>query len=865
MKQHLPRSRKQSGIALIALLVLTVLAAGYAFYRSTNIGTGRIQDQARGKLLLQLTQAKEALISYAVIDEKKPGRLLCPDLLGNGIPPLLARDDCEEYGGWLPWKTLDLTNASDSYGSNFRYHLSPLFGGDKTTPTLNSDTPTSLHLDTPSTAPGNDIVAIIIATRGSLDPRNADGDDYFYNGNSDSPDDNDLIIAVTRQELMAAVEQRIANEVRKCLEQHASSLENTAQTYPWPSPLSNTIYKGTAKSLFGMIPATQPGSNPDEVLKKSIGDLKALKTTLESASTAAEQLSAVQQLSDITAYARALYDRLYIAAADLESKAIATKNSFDQLDTTISSATTNSISFATNASTIPTAISAAIPSLTALRESLSNSGLDPFLIELQIQNQTLKRKIDTATSTPSGESFEKLAYQLNVFKNKLFERSSTPNPEITNLINIAMVTATTGSIAATNAKVSPTDTELANLALISASELIDKNITLYNTVQASRINIDGDEVSFRAERILTSVTELSKNQNQQSASALLYALETSRALTATVSTRSGQVVLARANTLSALDEAISAARAAGDFALIQSTASASATNLNQLATAMTNNGDNVAEETLKAVADTLSTSTQNAPATITAGRALRTLLVQDVTYWAEVTAGQAADIARLARKSTGAVGDSTNSAYTAAKKLLASLDGDTGTTSLLEQYVKTGSETSKQSAKTALDKTQTLLTNLLDKASILDASLESSLAGAVTPTVWYGSACSILKPSTGQDTWWVANKWAGLFFYQISDRVRPTTGRLTVNGTGNYRSVVLAAGKVLCQPDTNDPSKCTLDAAGKPVYWDISIRETTRFLEGKNQDTTRNGDAKSPVTQFSSGTVSPMFNDRLAY
>ena len=39
MKQHLPRSRKQSGIALIALLVLTVLAAGYAFYRSTNIGT----------------------------------------------------------------------------------------------------------------------------------------------------------------------------------------------------------------------------------------------------------------------------------------------------------------------------------------------------------------------------------------------------------------------------------------------------------------------------------------------------------------------------------------------------------------------------------------------------------------------------------------------------------------------------------------------------------------------------------------------------------------------------------------------------------------------------------------------------------
>jgi hypothetical protein len=221
------------------------------------LGLAAFRIRHEGKLLLQLTQAKEALIAYAVIDDKKPGRLPCPDRLGNGIPPLLARDDCEEYGGWLPWKTLDLTDAGDSYGSNFRYHLSPLFGGDKTTPALNSDTPTSLHLDTPSTAPGNDIAAIIIATRGSLDPRNADGDDYFYNGSSDSPDDNDLIIAVTRQELMAAVEQRIANALRTCLEQHAKSPDNLQQTYPWPAPLSNTTFKGATQSLFGMLPDTQ--------------------------------------------------------------------------------------------------------------------------------------------------------------------------------------------------------------------------------------------------------------------------------------------------------------------------------------------------------------------------------------------------------------------------------------------------------------------------------------------------------------------------------------------------------------------------------------------------------------------------------
>ncbi len=59
---------------------------------------------------------------------------------------------------------------------------------------------------------------------------------------------------------MAAVEKRVANEIKACLEEHAAStVENPAQTYPWPAPLANSIFKGTAESLFGMVPATQPG------------------------------------------------------------------------------------------------------------------------------------------------------------------------------------------------------------------------------------------------------------------------------------------------------------------------------------------------------------------------------------------------------------------------------------------------------------------------------------------------------------------------------------------------------------------------------------------------------------------------------
>lgn len=289
MKRGGSARRTQSGMALIALLVLLIMAGSFALYRSLNSGTDRVQIEQ--SLIVRMARAKDALVAYAVTDNKRPGRLLCPDLVGDGISPLLSRDDCDAYRGWLPWKTLDLGEGSDDTGSKLYYVLSPLFGGDRTTQPLNSDTVTSLRLDLAAGSTSNDIAALIIAPRGVLDTRNADGDDYYYSGQSEVAEDNDVVVALTRRELMAAVEKCIANELKSCLEEHAASAANTSQNYPWPAPLSNNIFKGMANSRFGMIPATQPGSNPDEVLKKSIDDLRNAKTTLESASTAAAQLT----------------------------------------------------------------------------------------------------------------------------------------------------------------------------------------------------------------------------------------------------------------------------------------------------------------------------------------------------------------------------------------------------------------------------------------------------------------------------------------------------------------------------------------------------------------------------------------------
>lgn len=85
-----------------------------------------------------------------------------------------------------------------------------------------------------------------------------------------------------------------------------------------------------------------------------------------------------------------------------------------------------------------------------------------------------------------------------------------------------------------------------------------------------------------------------------------------------------------------------------------------------------------------------------------------------------------------------------------------------------------------------------------------------------------------------------------LFFYQISDRIRPAIGQLTVNGGGNYRAIALAAGKAL-------PTQ------------DRMIRDSKSYLEGINADNSRNGDAQSPSPRLAVEAVSPTFNDHLAY
>ena len=838
MKRRAPPSA-QRGVALIALLVMILLAGGYAFYRGSNFGGNQYQE--RDTVLQRLARAKEAVIAYAVNDATRPGRLLCPDQIGDGLSPLFVLDECASYGGLLPWKTLDLPDHTDAQGSSFRYHLSPAFGGQNPDIALNSVTATTLRLDVAAGSDSNDIAAVIIAPRGAPDARNADGNEYFYNHDRtnelSTAEDNDIIIAITRQELMAAVEQRIANELRTCLDQHSNSPDNLQKTYPWPAPLSNAIYKGATKSLFGMVPDTQAG-NPEMALKDSIAKLTAIRTTLTNAATVDDQLAATYQLQEQAAYARALFDRQYLSAVDLSEKASKAKTDFTTLDATIVAVTKTAGTFATQGNILSGAIDSALPSLLALIDTLKNTGFDLFLMELQLRNPELKTRIDTATAAPTKTNFDRLITPVNRFKNNQFEYSWTQNTVVDGTISTSLSLADSAATAINAARAS-TLAPLTDLALADANALYDANRQIESTILGYRVNVDTAEISATATGIISALTATGNEL-------LLQRLASAKTLVTSISTASVTINTARAASISTLDSAFTQASTGTDQAQIRTTAEAAASQLNALSLVLGANGDNVALETLQSVAISLATSVQNPPPDVTTARSLRDP-TKTVLYWSDTAISQAADLARLARKGISSQEDSDKSAYTAARKLMDSVDGNFGTIALLDQSRKTATAENTALAQAALTKTLSNLNDLLNAATTLDNALETGIAEAAAPPIWYGQACQFLRPPSGRSTWWNTNEWKRLFFYQISDRIRPPSGVLSVNGSGNYRAVAIAASKAL------------------PVIQDRNVREVKNYLEKINADNSRNGDAQSPSTRFVSETVSPTFNDRLAY
>lgn len=220
--------------------------------------------------------------------------------------------------GRLPWKTLQLPDLRDNSGERLWYAVSSNFKNNTAVSTLNSDTlgsitirdsagnisqngclaysPPQCPYPVSSDAPyGSGAVAVIIAPgaplvrqpSGTPQDRSASGanaagnfldatningmthdnqsfsdfssiNGFIQGGATDTdnnPLNNDQLLAITQEQLMSAVQQRVAAELKQCLNEYATVNGNNGR-YPWAANAATVSYPDASGILFGRIPDT---------------------------------------------------------------------------------------------------------------------------------------------------------------------------------------------------------------------------------------------------------------------------------------------------------------------------------------------------------------------------------------------------------------------------------------------------------------------------------------------------------------------------------------------------------------------------------------------------------------------------------
>lgn len=321
----------QKGAALLALLFLVVTLFLSTLIPSLSITS--IDFLKQQKTSEALMQAKEALIASAITatlssSGPRPGDLPCPDRDNDGR----AESSCGNKNGsrqeWrlarLPWLTLGLTDLRDASGERLWYAVSNHFKNNTRTAVLNSDTPGTITIRdgngniTHNACTDNGVVAVLIAPGapivrqdGLVQDRSTDNINHPKHyldivGTEDNADfsdlttsdcvaaasnngffsgpvvdekgrvtANDTVLVITRDEIMAAIEKRVAREVLKEL----SVFFEYHQYFPRPADLADESCLGTdsvidnclsaAGNKTGRLPATPQDMWPTPLLRGS--------------------------------------------------------------------------------------------------------------------------------------------------------------------------------------------------------------------------------------------------------------------------------------------------------------------------------------------------------------------------------------------------------------------------------------------------------------------------------------------------------------------------------------------------------------------------------------------------------------------
>jgi hypothetical protein len=181
--KSIPKNKGAALIMFIMALVFSGMSAILYFLNQNNF-----KSQRFSQTYASLSQAKEALIGYAVLNASKPGTLPCPDTDNNGNSNFTTAN-CTSYIGRLPWRLqLGTHMLKDSTGECLWYALSPVFRTQMTDATrvldpLNSTTNGTINivndLDVP-VASVNPVLAVVFAPNYPVTGQNRSGATTVY-------------------------------------------------------------------------------------------------------------------------------------------------------------------------------------------------------------------------------------------------------------------------------------------------------------------------------------------------------------------------------------------------------------------------------------------------------------------------------------------------------------------------------------------------------------------------------------------------------------------------------------------------------------------------------------------------------------
>ena len=300
-------TRRERGMALLALLAVVVLAASWLLVKQLNAETGGAAAARKVRNAEVLNRAKQALIGYVAAQaaktlEDNPGALPCPEAAGYYGSPSQEGQTASSCTlpkvGRFPWRTIGTDKLVDASGEPLWYVVSPGWANTGSNTSINSNSTGQLTVD----GVANSAVALIIApgpafsapaatgciawnqtrpTSGTLDWRN-----YLECDNATYPTPdasfvtaassaafNDQVVVITAADILPAIEAAVADRIERDVAPTLRSMYNggawsgssSIPLLPFPAAFatpSTSAMQGVTGTLQGLLPLSYAETAP---------------------------------------------------------------------------------------------------------------------------------------------------------------------------------------------------------------------------------------------------------------------------------------------------------------------------------------------------------------------------------------------------------------------------------------------------------------------------------------------------------------------------------------------------------------------------------------------------------------------------